>query len=421
MLWPNGQRSQGQLQANPQGLVFVVSDPAHDAVLSQRGAGKPCKPAHADRPAGLSVEAVHAAGESLLKPALPALQAATQIENLGGMQIGGMRVNDYGLSGAGQIKVITSDISSGTLAHAARLSILAGRQRPDEGMGGADVVIQNQLFGRILNAVAGQCSDPQAMRHVASALLAEDRSLAIAAEVPADRGGSWGSTLASFDTSALRTALEHNTPGQHTFIRCHLMGGAGDHALGIDFRNEADGQVRVSVINSNGWGLVDLNQPTKVCPAIFKSISVDEATAAMGRLLSGPLAAPRPEKEALWSDAGCGQVLMEWLSTQVDPAAKMSAYYHDPGQKLTTTRQKSGDCGMETTFALMASALPPADYKLAKAACLNALLEANLRMLPMASWPQWTQDIQNARQPLSERITSSLSGSLVAPTEHGHA
>ena len=106
---------------------------------------------------------------------------------------------------------------------------------------------------------------------------------------------------------------------------------------------------------------------------------------------------------------------MEWLS-QVGPPGSESgveAHRDETGRPVVTTLQKAGDWGIEAMFAFMASALQPADYKLAKAACLNTLVQIADRLEPPGT-PQADPDLQAARRRLQERITSSLSGSMVA-------
>jgi len=84
------------------------------------------------------------------------------------------------------------------------------------------------------------------------------------------------------------------------------------------------------------------------------------------------------------------------------------------GGLVVSTPQKAGDCGIEALFAFMASALQPADYKLAKATCLNTLVQLADRPKPPGT-AHANPALQVARRHLQERITSSLSGHMVAP------
>jgi len=140
---------------------------------------------------------------------------------------------------------------------------------------------------------------------------------------------------------------------------------------------------------------------------------MEEAVAAMGKLLSDPLPPPGARSEAHWTDVGKGRPLLEWLNGMGAPGSRISGDFHDTGGQLVSARQKSSDCGIEALFAFMASALQPADYKMAKAACLNTLVQIADRLEPPGTAPA-DSDLQVARRRLQERITSSLSGSMVA-------
>lgn len=73
--------------------------------------------------------------------------------------------------------------------------------------------------------------------------------------------------------------------------------------------------------------------------------------------------------------------------------------------------QKADDCAIEVEFAWLASVLPPADYKLAKAHVLNVLAQA-------AKTAGWSE---TELQRLQDRITTSLSGYAMSPSLEGLA
>lgn len=110
-------------------------------------------------------------------------------------------------------------------------------------------------------------------------------------------------------------------------------------------------------------------------PGVFKTLTQDDAVAAMQDLLSGGIP-PRPADISMRDWTFCAR-----------------------GRPLLTSLKSAG----------------PADAgKLAKAACLNTLVQICDQLEPPGSAAK-NSPLQKARRRLQERITASLSGSMVAP------
>jgi hypothetical protein len=90
-------------------------------------------------------------------------------------------------------------------------------------------------------------------------------------------------------------------------------------------------------------------------------------------LFSGALS---PTKEALANalfDNNSRRPIRQWLQN-IDPRKTPSTAYWD-GKPLTQPVQNGGSCASENLLAFLATTLPPSDYKLAKAACLNTMAQ----------------------------------------------
>jgi hypothetical protein len=112
----------------------------------------------------------------------------------------------------------------------------------------------------------------------------------------------------------------------------------------------------------------------------------------------------------LWLDPATGTMLEQALH-EADPSSPVLT----PRREESTTPQKQpADCGMESYFAWLSTVMPPADYKLAKAAMLHALAELADELARQAS-PAEKDLLAQARTRLNERLTTSLAGSSVAP------
>jgi hypothetical protein len=142
-------------------------------------------------------------------------------------------------------------------------------------------------------------------------------------------------------------------------------------------------------------------------------MNVDAAATALADLLAGRLPpGPAPEDAPGWVCSG--EPLHAWLAgLGTASAGGLQADFHRAGRPLLTAPQKDNDCTVERIFAFMATALPPADYKLAKAAGLNLLVQVADRLEPPGTVASGSA-LEDARCYLQWRATSSLSGSAVA-------
>ena len=190
-------------------------------------------------------------------------------------------------------------------------------------------------------------------------------------------------------------------PGEHLLLRASQTQGDAGHALAISLtRLEGDG-VRVNLLNPNGWGGIARREHFHQLPAIAKVLSIDQAREALA-LLSGHVIEPpevvrSPAALENWHRVANGAPLTAWLR-----AAGPDSVLQPTRQRMTP--QKGQDCLVEVQFAWLASVLPEADYKLAKAHVLNVLTQAGVA--------------NDADQPVLERLrqraTSSLSAHAMA-------
>lgn len=149
-------------------------------------------------------------------------------------------------------------------------------------------------------------------------------------------------------------------------------------------------------------------------PALFKTVSPNQAVAALQDLLSGCLPPRPPDVSAqAWTHPARAHPLLAWWNRAGSVDTRISADFHGRGEPLRSSRQKSNDCTSECVFAFLVTVLPPADYKLAKAACLNTLVQIADRLEPPDTVAA-DAPLQVARRRLEQRITTSLSGHMVA-------
>lgn len=191
----------------------------------------------------------------------------------------------------------------------------------------------------------------------------------------------------------LADRLAHLEDGAHLLLRVTQQGEHGGHALAISATRLAGGQVQVSVFNPSGWE--DLRDA-----AIGKTMRLEEACEALAALRHSVVSLPvemRGKADDAWRDPWVGMPLATWLGAAgADPA------WNPTAQRMTP--QKHSDCSIEVEFAWLASVLPEADYKLAKANVLSALMHASTPSDGDGQVPQR----------LRERVTSSLSGYAMA-------
>jgi hypothetical protein len=411
LLWPDGHRSSGKVLQTQEGPVFEVASRRRDPVLAQRGHHKTGRPRDAAAaPLPVVAAAADPSGRKFV-PRLPLLPAG-----------------DFYADGRLKLDMEVSWLPphEGAVPESVRLPwirreeisaivINAGGAPRGAGLKSLEHVAQKRLFGRSLQAVAPYCSDPQRARNVADALLGADSALWLRPR-PAGTGPDAGwNVLSNVDASAVPARLAALAPGQiwHMRVVQEDPSGTGDHYLGIALERQADERFRLSVVNSNGWLLATRGQDGDV-PGVFRTVDIDAAAATLQDLLCGRLPdRPAEVPERHWTQAPRARMVLEWWrgADAVDP--RLSADFHGTGDMLRSARQKYDDCSAESLFAFLATALTPPDYKLAKAACLNTLVQIADRLEPPGTAAP-DAPLQVARRRLQERITSSLGGHMVA-------
>jgi hypothetical protein len=404
LLWPDGSQSKGQVSDTPDGPMFEVASRKKDPVLIKRGHHKPALPR--DRlPAALPVVAKPGdpSGRQFV-PRLPQMVTAREF----------LRHPD-------EERPLHDGPVSGLLyaAGTPRLKrIVQECGATGDGLDDQEAIALKHLLRLTLREAGPQCADPQAVAHAAQALGGRHCEVNLRYQPDLDGAGEPRLAIyANFDATITRDTVTSLSPGKiwHVQFVHNRVEETGGHSLGLAVQKQADGRVRLSVINSNGWPM----QPRArgACtPGVFKTMGQDEAVAAIQDLLSGGIP-PRPEGMSMrdWTFTGLGRPLLTWFKGAGPADAEISTDFHGTGRPLASSPQKTEDCTSESLFAFLATVLPPADYKLAKAACLNTLVQICDQLEPPGTAAA-NSPLQKARRRLQERITSSLSGHMVAAT-----
>ena len=400
LLWPNGRQSAGHVSNTPEGPVFKVASDRKDPVLAKRGRGKPTQPRD-KLPAALPVVArVEDPSGRQFVPWLPQMVTAQDFQHdplQGPINKGSMR-DLLKAAGAPTLERIVRDCGAN-----------------GNGLSHTGIVAFKALLGFSLRAIAAQCTDPWAAVHAAQALQAWHHDLTLRFQPdPNGQGEPRIDLRANPDAAPTRTTLAALSAGEIWHGRMIHDTGPLTHSLGLALQKQADGRVRLSVINPNGWPMQPSAQGAYT-PGVFKILSPDEAVAAMQDLLSGGIP-QRPADMAMsdWTFCALGMPLFTWFKSAGPADAEISTDFHGTGRPLVSSPQKTIDCTSESLFAFLATVLPPADYKLAKAACLNTLVQICDHLEPPGSAAK-KSPLQVARRRLQERITTSLSGYMVAP------
>jgi len=414
--WPDGRESAGTVQTTPAGPIFAVD--SADVVLAERhgkgagtvgGAGTALLAA---MPANRAAERIPGhVGDHVRDVFVPRLPALPAPADLRGHWLGTGH-KWHGLNTDGTTVAESMALTPDALATIVRVAGGASEERLDWNQQAA---VQH-LLAHALRQVAPQGADPVEMTRVAHALDSDHELFllyGVSALNPAvDRAS------ASFSAKAFKKDLASLRPGRHSYVRVTLVHGNASHALAIAVRKERHGQVRLAAINPAGWpqvpaGDVGASSTDRVMPAVFRMMDVDAAATALAGLLARRLPpGPAPEEAPGWVRSG--EPLRAWLAGlgTASPSG-LQADFHGTGRPLLRADQKGDDCTVERIFAFMATALPPADYKLAKAAGLNLLVQLADRLEPPGTVARGSA-LEDARGYLQWRATSSLSGSAVA-------
>jgi len=271
---------------------------------------------------------------------------------------------------------------------------------PAAGVSAAAEAALSRVIAGALRHIEENCTDPVAVRRARESL---EESLSVEL-VPTPSGGYLSSAGAG-ENADPADRLRRLEEGAHLFVRVAQEFGEDAHALAISATRLPGSQVQLSIFNSHGWGHLSDGLGlsaglTTRHPAIGKVMQLEDACRAMEFLNNRVVNfSDRTEQEdGAWRSPGAGLPLFVWLQTFGPDGVDLEP----TGPQMTP--QRFADCGIEVQFAWLASVLPEADYKLAKAHVLNTLMHA----------PGSDEVDEVALQRLRERVTSSLSGHAMA-------
>lgn len=387
--WPDGRTSNGVVERTGLGDAFRV-DPRSKVIRNrsnqaQEGDGSSAAP----RALAVTREGDH------WSPALPSLSDLHFMKNDGGK----LRLQLAG--GVSQLRTMDADI-----ALLAQLANVAGGR--GDGVDDTQSIVLLKLLAECANSIANRCADPEAALKAAKALAAPFAEVRF--QGGPDCREAYGtvsgvlvnqkfSELGPGQVSAEVAAL---APGEHRFVNVvHVDSEQGVHEMALSMTKLADDRARLTIINSNGWSGIG----NGVSTAISKTLETGDACRALENLLAGQMPArPAGGRESKWRAPENGMPLLAWLTASGPAESKLETTFH--ATPFKSKPQKADDCAVESKLAWLATVMPPADYKLAKAtflACLKELGKTQGDLHP------------KAEKRLNKRITTSLSGSTVAP------
>jgi hypothetical protein len=360
--WPNGEGSEGRLEVSTSGRLHFLADGVNGRPLEDRCEQRPDRSELDPAPIPVSLSPGPADGG-------PVHVTPTLMRTL-------PKVDPAVLQMLARTAARTSDAGVSEQAEKAFTKIMAAALRHME----------------------ADCTDPAAVRRARASLM---RPFSVEM-VPSPSGGYFSMVEGGRNEDPGR-ALMHLEEGEHLFLRVAQQGERDAHALAVSATLLPGGQVRLSIFNSLGWGHMSegLQLATGLTSrhaAVGKLMSLEDASKALSFLSSHVVdfADRTPTEDAAWRAPGAGLPLWVWLSTFGPDDVELQP----TGPQ--TTPQKSADCGIEVQFAWLASVLPEADYKLAKANVLDALAHSQEERDGLVL------------QHLKERVTSSLSGYAMA-------
>ena len=276
------------------------------------------------------------------------------------------------------------------------------------GLRTADGIALSHVMQGVLRHIEQDSADPVAVRRAFDAL---ERPFIEVMLDPVEQpdGAARGYRCEVFEPELRYGEPEHDLgemlhalgPGEHLLLRGTQSRGDDVHALAISITRLDGGLVQVNLLNPNGWGGIARREHFDRHPAIGKVLTIDQAHAALtslsGHVIEPPAAMQSSAARASWHRVEDGSPFAAWLR-----AVGPDSVLQPTGQRMTP--QKGEDCLIEVQFAWLASVLPEADYKLAKAHVLSILTgaaEAN--------------DLEEeVLERLRQRATSSLSAHAMA-------
>jgi hypothetical protein len=252
----------------------------------------------------------------------------------------------------GMPNVYLSAMEAKLLRPAVLESIARTAAGSQSGMPGTDKFVALQTFSRAVRAAASRVASPERLENAAAAL---EHACLLGFHFAGDRMQVM-TTLAPAELPRRFSAVQ---PGHSAYfaVEMYLPDGGG-HSLGIALSRETASTYRVGILDSAGWGR-DGHQPV-----LSKSASGSELVPAFEALLT-------EERTRDPVAAANGQLLRAWLRDCFSDT-KWGRSLRSDGPLLQTP-QKHDDCSIENIFLYLAAVLPPSEYKLAKASCLNVL------------------------------------------------
>ena len=370
--WPNGATSDGQLHFNGQGKAIF-----HATQVDETFAARCEKPERAGRsevhPGPIEVVVTATSDDGDVAHAEPALLQALP-------QIHPNNLEDLAETAGGQPGGLHSEESMG-LSHVMR---------------------------GVLRHIEQDSTDPVAVRRAFDALERPFIEVSLdAVEQPDGAARAYrcevlepelGYGEPAHDLGEMLHALG---PGEHLLLHGTQSRGDVAHSLAVSITRLDGGLVQVNLLNPNGWVGIARRENFDRHPAIGKLMTLDQAHAALtslsGQVIEPPAVVRSSAALVNWHRPANGAPLAAWLR-----ALGPDSVLQPTGQRMTP--QKGQDCLIEVKFAWLASVLPEADYKLAKAHVLNILTEA-----------AEANDLdEGVLERLRQRATSSLSAHAMA-------
>lgn len=365
--WPNGERSAGMAAKSGPAHARFTADPSDPMITSRKAAsdaqGVSCLSARIDRSVSRS--------ERQFVPILPRLRD--------------MHLGAASDASAEDVMAILSNVS-----YRKRLPSDSG-----EGLDARQQAVVLDLYAGALQALAQAQSGAPAIAAAAQAL-ANPIRVEISVGFDPHSGGLTIAGSAAKSLQAVRHAVRNLEEGQHLFLPINYSSLQGTHAVGLSITSlpgATQPTLRVS--------LTDTEYPE---PGIYVDVSRASLLRALPGLLDGTLGFEGQFPYQDYMEVAFREPLRDWLE-QIDPSQHVSSTYF--GDKLLEQPVQNGaSCVTENPLAFLATVLEPGSYKLAKAACLDAV-----RQLAEARIDDPTD---SSIDRLQDRITHALAGSTVA-------
>lgn len=395
--WPDGRTSKGTAsEVNGQGYAFTLDE--KDPVAKERKAYSSAK-------AIASIMVTQGKRSKNFYPKFPTLEEMGLTRN-GKLFISGEKLElqkGKGLVSSG-IQILSKD-------ELTRVIEASSGGKGDEVYDGRGVYLHGRvailnICAATLRAVAEQFLNKNVVINVAKALESPvflDFSLARRREEDGRDELESSSTLGK---NALISKISTLEDGEHIYLPLATRTRLGGHLMGLSISKNCDSsEFRVSFTNTENE-----------IPGRYVDVSFDHLEKAIPSLLDASFIYKDKDfghslANAIQSDLS----FRRWLKG-IDNTHRVSSAYFG-GTDLKQPIQNGGSCAVENTFAFLATVLSPADYKRAKAACLNTVMQ----IVETAKKEDGFDAIELSKRGdrLSTRITTALSGSAVSTGSAG--